>query len=346
MLSFAADATESTGVVRIGLVDDDNPEPDDVVRVSGAVSNTAIPDPDDVTLTIVNDDPEDFDVAVSAPAAVDEDAGMATVTVALTTRKNSAPVIDVDLYYYWRPETATRGRGLQAAARRSLCITRVIRHRADFGVLPQRSRHGPGRQSVPSRSAIVDDPEAEGNETIVFRVATSSDSSPNHTIILRDDDTPVLRNVTLVSGPGSDGVWRTGERVDVEARYSLPVVVERPDCWTLDAEGTCRPPGPYMLVAFRSDARPGYGAGPAPLAPYVGGSGTATLRFAHTVGAAEDGALRVVVGENGIFLRGATIRPPGGGDVELSEYTNTRVLQVDVVRTGGGVWDGGATRYW
>ena len=190
---------------------------------------------------------------------------------------------------------------------------------------------------------IVDDPEAEGNETIVFRVATSSDSSPNHTIILRDDDTPVLRNVTLVSGPGSDGVWRTGERVDVEVRYSLPVVVERPDCWPLDADGTCRPPGPYMLVAFRSDARPGYGAGLAPLAPYVGGSGTATLRCAYTVGASEDGALRVVVGNNGMFLRGATIRPPGGGDVELSEYTNTRVLQVDVVRTGGGAWTAGDT---
>ena len=342
VLSFAADATESTGVVRIGLVDDDNPEPDDVVRVSGAVSNTAIPDPDDVTLTIVNDDPEDFDVAVSAPAAVDEDAGMATVTVALTTRKNSAPVIDVDLYYYWRPETATRGEDYRPPPG-EVFVSHVL-----FDTVPTSafSPNAAGTAWETERTfeiGIVDDPEAEGNETIVFRVATSSDSSPNHTIILRDDDTPVLRNVTLVSGPGSDGVWRTGERVDVEARYSLPVVVERPDCWTLDAEGTCRPPGPYMLVAFRSDARPGYGAGPAPLAPYVGGSGTATLRFAHTVGAAEDGALRVVVGENGIFLRGATIRPPGGGDVELSEYTNTRVLQVDVVRTGGGVWTAGDT---
>ena len=342
VLSFAADATESTGVVRIGLVDDDDPEPDDVVRVSGAVSNTAIPDPDDVTLTIVNDDPEDFDVAVSAPAAVDEDAGMATVTVTLTTRRNSAPVIDVDLYYYWRLETATRGEDYRPPPG-EVFVSHVL-----FDTVPTSafSPNAAGTAWEAERTftiGIVDDPEAEGNETIVFRVATSSDSSPNHTIILRDDDTPVLRNVTLVSGPGSDGVWRTGERVDVEVRYSLPVVVERPDCWTLDADGTCRPPGPYMLVGFRSDAHPGYGAGPAPLAPYVGGSGTATLRFAYTVGAAEDGALRVLVGTNGIFLRGATIRPPGGGDVELSEYTNTRVLQVDVVRTGGGAWTAGDT---
>ena len=46
VLRFAADATESTGTVRIIPVDDDVPEPSDVVRVSGAVSNAAIEDPD------------------------------------------------------------------------------------------------------------------------------------------------------------------------------------------------------------------------------------------------------------------------------------------------------------
>ena len=56
VLSFAANATESTGTVTIRVVDDDEREPDDVVRVSGAVSNAAIPDPDDVTLTILDDD--------------------------------------------------------------------------------------------------------------------------------------------------------------------------------------------------------------------------------------------------------------------------------------------------
>ena len=75
-LVFAANATESIGLVTIRPVVDDDPEPADVVTVSGAVSNTAIPDPDNVTLTIINDDP-DFpqDIAVDAPASVDEDAG-------------------------------------------------------------------------------------------------------------------------------------------------------------------------------------------------------------------------------------------------------------------------------
>ena len=56
VLSFARNATESTGTVTIRMVDDDEREPNDVVRVSGAVSNAAIPAPDDVTLTILNDD--------------------------------------------------------------------------------------------------------------------------------------------------------------------------------------------------------------------------------------------------------------------------------------------------
>ena len=343
VLSFAANETGSTGTVRVAPIGDDDPEPPDVVTVSGAVSNPAIRDPDDVTLTIINDDADlPQDVAVDAPAAVEEDAGTAVVTVTLTTRRNIAPVIDVNLYYYWRPETATRGEDY------TLPPGQVFASNVLFATVPTSaySPNAAGTAWVAQRSfniGIVDDREAEGDETIVFRVETSSDESPTQTIAIRDDDTPVLRNVRLVGGPGSDGVWRTGERVYVEVRYSLPVVVERPDCWD-NGDGTCRPPGPYMVVAFSSHARPGHGKWlSAQLARYVGGSRTDTLRFAYQVGDKEDGALGVVVADNGMSLRGATIRPLGGGDAELSEYTNTRVRQVDVVRPGGGVWTAGDT---
>ena len=345
VLRFAAAATESTGTVTIRPVTDDDPEPHDVVTVSGAVSNAAIPDPDDVALTIRNDDVDlPQDVAIDAPAAVEEDAGTAAVTVTITTRQNSAPTIDVDLHYRWQEGTATRGEDYTAPP------GQVFTNGVLFATVSASafSPNAAGTAWVAERSftiGIVNDQEAEGDETIAFHVTTGTYRSPEQTITLRDDDTPVMRNVTLVSGPGSDGEWRTGERVDVEVRYSLPVVVERPDCWLLNADGTCRPPGPYMLVAFRSDARPGYGEGlSAPLAPYDGGSGTDTLRFAYTVGAAEDGARRVAVGgSNGIFLRGATIRPLGGGDAELSEYTLTRVMQVTVRKPGRREWTAGDT---
>ena len=152
-----------------------------------------------------------------------------------------------------------------------------------------------------------------------------------------------IRNVTLVSGPGSDGIWSAGERVEVEVRYTEPVEVERPACWTLNADGTCRPPGPYMVVAFSSDARPGYGEGlSAALAPYVRGSGTNVLTFAYTVGAAEDGARGAWAAHSGMLLRGATIRTLEGGD-GASRYTNTRVRQVDLEKPAGGAWTAGDT---
>ena len=92
VLSFAAGATESTGTVTIRVVDDDDPEPHDVVTVSGSVSDAAVTAPDDVTLTIVNDDLNvRYDITVEAPATVAEDAGTAEVTVTLTTHRERGP---------------------------------------------------------------------------------------------------------------------------------------------------------------------------------------------------------------------------------------------------------------
>ena len=349
VLRFDANETESTGTVRIRPVDDNEPEPPDVVTVSGAVSSEDIPDPDDVTLTILNDDVEAFDVAVDAPAAVDEDAGTATVTYTLTTRQNSVPVIDVDMFYNWdRAETATRGGDYTPPHGRTFGAFVL------FDAVPPSafSPNAAGTAWVAERTfsiGIVDDRETEADETIVFHLDAGSSryQSPTQTITIRDDDDTVIRNVRVVSGPGADGVWSPGERVELEVRYNYPVVVEQPssyyDCWSYNDDGTCKPPGPFLVVGFRSDARPGYGEVlSSQLAPYEGGSGTATLRFAYTVGAAEDGARGVWVADDGMLLRGATIRPLGGGDAELSEYTNTRVMQV-TVQASGRAWTAGET---
>ena len=188
VLRFAANATESTGTVTIGPVDDDVPEPTDVVRVSGAVSNAAIPDPDDVTLTIVNDDSEALDIAVRAPAAVDEDAGAAVVTVTLTTRKNTAPTAYTDLSYRSKPgETATRGDDYTPPP------GSVFGGLVHFATV-QPSAFSPNAAGTawvaePSFTiGIIDDQEAERAETIVFAVDFGVDQSPVHTITIRDND--------------------------------------------------------------------------------------------------------------------------------------------------------------
>ena len=162
VLRFAADATESTGTVTIRPVGDDDPEPHDVVMVSGAVSNAAIPDPDDVTLTIRNDDAElPQDVSIDAPAAVEEDAGTVAVTVTITTRQNSAPTIDVDLYYRWQEGTATRGEDYTAPP------GQVFSNGVLFATVPASafSPNAAGTAWVAERSftiGIVNDREATG----------------------------------------------------------------------------------------------------------------------------------------------------------------------------------------
>ena len=153
---------------------------------------------------------------------------------------------------------------------------------------------------------------------------------------------PGIRNVTLVNGPGGDGVWSAGERVELEVRFAKPVVVERPACWD-NGDGQCREPGPYVVVAMRDDSRPGHGSVlSTPLVPYESGSGTATLRFAYTVGAGEAGAKGVEVADGKLILRGATIRR-AGVDVD-SSYSRTRVMQVEVrARGSAGGWTVGET---
>ena len=186
-LSFAANATGSTGTVRISPVADEAPEPNDVVTVSGVVSNPAIPNPDDVTLTILNDDADlPQDIAIDAPAAVDEGAGTANVTVTLTTLQNTAPVIDAQLFYRQRPETATRGDDYtrpQSLGNR-IAIVPVSEFSANADGTAWVARHS-------FEIGIVDDGEAEADETIVFEIYGISDNrGTEQTIVIRDDDRP------------------------------------------------------------------------------------------------------------------------------------------------------------
>ena len=138
VLSFARNATESTGTVTIRMVDDDEREPNDVVRVSGAVSNAAIPAPDDVTLTILNDDtgppPTVTSVAVaSAPQSGNAyhwgETIMFTVTFDEPVRVTGRPGLEVGL------DDPAGASGSTVQAR--------------FAGLSESERPGPGARPVP-----------------------------------------------------------------------------------------------------------------------------------------------------------------------------------------------------
>ena len=155
----------------------------------------------------------------------------------------------------------------------------------------------------------------------------------------------VIRSMRAVTGPGSDGVWNAGERVEVEVRYSLPVVVERPAAPWHDGFGRPREPGPAVALLFNTGPRPGYGYGVSQtVARYAGGSRTDTLAFGYTVTAADAGAGSVVVASS-LLLRGAEIRTLEGGEAEtyLGRRTVVVVPEVRLDDSGDDVWTAGET---
>ena len=228
-LSFAANATESSGTVTIRTIADspaepDVPEPHERVTVSGVVSREGVTDPDDITLTIINDDREAFDIWVSKPATVNEDAGTATVTYKLRTRQNGPPVIGSEnmIYVLEREGTATRDDDYTRPDGKPIGSVDVF-----FDAVPA-SAFSPS----PTRAVweaertftigIVDDTEEEPNETIVFRVRAGSSryQSIKRTITILDDDTTptvAIRAVnrdTIEGGDARFTLARTGSRQD------------------------------------------------------------------------------------------------------------------------------------
>ena len=273
VLRFAADATESTGTVTITPADDDVPEPHDVVRVSGAVSNAAIPDPDDVTVEIINNDPEDYDVEVSAPPAVDEGAGAAVVTLTLTTQKNTAPVATVDMFFDVEGGTATRGDDYTPPPGRDFGITGI--HFAS--VQPSAfSPNAAGTAWVAEPSftiGIIDDREAELAETIVFRVKFSEVETPAHTITIHDNDAVAPGRPTgLQAAPRSPTViqlsWTAPEYVgsfSITAGYRGRGLRERERALERRRRRHPQHPpqlGPWRAVGRRHAALPGVGDQP------------------------------------------------------------------------------------
>ena len=101
---------------------------------------------------------------------------------------------------------------------------------------------------------------------------------------------PVVTSVAVEPDPDGDGVWSPDEAVTVTFGFSDAVTVRTED-------GT-----PSVSLH----------AGGAREAAYAGGSGTATLRFAYTVTAADGPVASVLVLENSLALNGGTIVGPTG----------------------------------
>ena len=105
-LTIAADEHASTGTVTITATDDDSYGPDGTVTVTAmAVNSHGVGDPAARSLTIEEDDPRPAASLVLSAAAIEEDGGVAAITVALDR------TADVALTYTVRAAPVAPGHG-------------------------------------------------------------------------------------------------------------------------------------------------------------------------------------------------------------------------------------------
>ena len=94
-LSFAANATKSTGTVTITAVDNAVDSPDKMVRVSGTVSLSGADAPTDVTLIITDEESTPVVTLMLTPQMISEDEGVSTVTAMVSPASSEAFTVTV-----------------------------------------------------------------------------------------------------------------------------------------------------------------------------------------------------------------------------------------------------------
>ena len=190
-LSFAAEATDSSGAVSVTAMADEVDAPDTQVTVSAAASGTGVTAPADVTLTVTDDDAPAWVVTVD-PAAIHEDGGTATVTVSaggVTFPDDRAIALSFG-------GDAAPGRDFTVADARGTTLA-----------LPPELTLAAGAGEVTATITAVDDRVDDNGERIVVtaRYQGAAIGEPQTVTITDDEGTPV---VTLMLSP--DAITESG----------------------------------------------------------------------------------------------------------------------------------------
>ena len=199
-LTIPADSLTSTGVVTITAVNNTVYEGDKQVTVSGAATNThGVTDPDDVTLTVTEDD--DAPVLSIADASVDEGDSGESATLTFTVTLTPAAVVPATVDWATSDGTATAGTDYTAGS----------------GSL----RFETGEDTKTVTVTVTGDDVDEPNETFTVTLSNESDATITDGAatgtITDDDDTP---EVTLVLTPASIG--EAGGKSTVTATLDHP----------------------------------------------------------------------------------------------------------------------------
>ena len=316
-LSFAADATESTGTVTIRMVDDEEREPDDVVRVSGAVSeDVGIPDPDEVTLTIRNDDSSVTSVVVaSEPQSGDTYRLHETIVFTVTF---SEPV-ELKPHGRLRLKVGLDNPGGGSGNSVEAVFSRLTREQYPTDDTPQvsrarhmhfeykvklfdRDRDGVRIRSNALRLASGARIRSEGGDDAELDHAGVGPFS-DHKVDARAD-VPTIERIEVVSTPrlrwpgsSEEDTYGEGENIRIGVRFDQPVHVEGE---------------PTMALAV------GDPCGSVCEARYESGSGTDTLVFAYLVLDVDFDRNGIAIPSNPIKVLDGDIRNDAGEEAHLS----------------------------
>ncbi len=148
ILSFAANATESTGTVTITAVNNSVDTPDKTIQVKGELSSGAdLRAPEDVALTITDDDAAPELTLSVSPATIAEDGGEAAVTV------------------------STAGSTFAAQQVITLTFAGAATKGTDYRVTAETLTLGVGARSVSTTVTAIDDAADESDEAILVTAA-------------------------------------------------------------------------------------------------------------------------------------------------------------------------------
>ena len=192
VLSFAANATESTGAVTITTVDNDVDTPEKTIQVQGELpGGVAVGAPSDVTLTITDDDAAPQVTFSVTPATISE--ADTTVPARVVVNTGTTTFSDAQTITLTFGGTAVKG--------------------TDYTVSSETLTIGVGEHSVTSAVTAVDDVVDDDDETILVSAAHDGSSvGTQQTITITDND----------EVPGAPGLTATAGDMQVTLTWTVP----------------------------------------------------------------------------------------------------------------------------